>query len=68
MVRAGFSCFEVFGETMRLGNLLLENEFVLPFGGAAGETPWGQALAAMAGLAVACILLSWYFRRGKDYN
>jgi len=53
---------------MRLGNLLLENEFVLPFGGAAGETPWGQALAAMAGLAVACILLSWYFRRGKDYN
>jgi len=40
----------------------------VPFGGAAGETPWGQALAAMIGLAVVCILLTWYFQRGKDYN
>jgi ABC-type transport system involved in multi-copper enzyme maturation permease subunit len=38
------------------------------FGSAAGETPWGQALAAMVGLAAACILLTWYFQRGKDYN
>ncbi len=38
------------------------------FGTASGETPWGQALAAMIGLAVACILLTWYFQRGKDYN
>jgi len=40
----------------------------VPFGTATGETPWGQALAAMACLSVACILLSWYFQRGKDYN
>jgi ABC-type transport system involved in multi-copper enzyme maturation permease subunit len=40
----------------------------VPFGGAAGETPWGQALAVMAGLAAACVLLAWYFQRGKDYN
>jgi len=52
---------------MRLGNLLIENPLVLHFGGAAGETPWGQALAAMVGLAAACILLSWYFQRGNDY-
>jgi ABC-type transport system involved in multi-copper enzyme maturation permease subunit len=40
----------------------------VPFGTASGETPWGQALAAMACLSVACLLLSWYFQRGKDYN
>ena len=40
----------------------------VPFGTASGETPWGQALAAMAGLAAACLLLAWYFQRGKDYN
>ncbi len=40
----------------------------VPFASAAGETPWGQALAAMVGLAVACILLTWYFQRKKDYN
>jgi ABC-type transport system involved in multi-copper enzyme maturation permease subunit len=40
----------------------------VPFASAAGETPWGQALAAMVGLAVACILITWYFQRGKDYN
>ena len=38
------------------------------FNNVTGETPWGQALAAMAGLAAACLLLSWYFQRGKDYN
>jgi hypothetical protein len=53
---------------MRLGNLVIENPLVLPFRGAAGETPWGSALAAMLGLAAACIILSWYFQRGKDYN
>ena len=38
------------------------------FNTAQGETPWGQALAAMLLLAVACIVLAWYFQRGKDYN
>jgi hypothetical protein len=38
------------------------------FVSAQGETPWSQALAAMLGLAVACIILTWYFQRGKDYN
>jgi ABC-type transport system involved in multi-copper enzyme maturation permease subunit len=38
------------------------------FNNVTGETPWGQALAAMAGLAAACLLLTWYFQRGKDYN
>jgi len=40
----------------------------VPFNNVTGETPWGQALAAMMGLAVACIMLTWYFQRGKDYN
>ena len=40
----------------------------IEFNNVTGETPWGQALAAMVGLAVACILLAWYFQRGKDYN
>jgi len=38
------------------------------FATASGETPWGQALAAMFGLAAVCIVLAWYFQRGKDYN
>jgi ABC-type transport system involved in multi-copper enzyme maturation permease subunit len=49
-------------------NYYIRSMAPVPFATAAGETPWGQALAAMAGLAAACIFLSWYFQRGKDYN
>jgi ABC-type transport system involved in multi-copper enzyme maturation permease subunit len=35
---------------------------------ARGETPWGQALAAMLGFAAVCIILTWYVQRNKDYN
>jgi len=38
------------------------------FNNVTGETPWGNALAAMLGLAAACLFLAWYFQRGKDYN
>lgn len=40
----------------------------VPFNNVTGETPWGQALAAMLGFATVCVLLTWYFQRGKDYN
>jgi len=49
-------------------NYYIRSMAPVPFSTAAGETPWGQALAAMVGLAAACLLLSWYFQRGKDYN
>jgi len=49
-------------------NYYIRSMAPIPFATAAGETPWGQALAAMVGLAAACLLLSWYFQRGKDYN
>jgi ABC-type transport system involved in multi-copper enzyme maturation permease subunit len=49
-------------------NYYIRSMAPVPFSTAAGETPWGQALAAMVGLAAACLFLSWYFQRGKDYN
>jgi len=36
--------------------------------GAGVATPWGQALAVMIGFSIVCLMLTWYFQRGKDYN
>jgi ABC-type transport system involved in multi-copper enzyme maturation permease subunit len=49
-------------------NYYIRSMAPVAFNNVTGETPWGQALAAMLGFAAACLFLAWYFQRGKDYN